>query len=144
MCRSDMLLKGQDATNILCGNSFSEDGHVGRRFDYLLANPPFGLEWKRVADVVRDEHESKGRRSLGGAVVTARSRQLCVPANHCVRPFEQHARRRYCETHDRRGTTPPASNDRTRDVCGPSHRGCGDSSLRVCDHVCERVGWRQR
>ena len=48
ICRSDMMLKGQDATNIGYGNSFSEDGHQGGRFDYLLANPPFGVEWKKV------------------------------------------------------------------------------------------------
>ena len=48
ICRSDMMLKGQDASHIVQGNSFSEDGHVGRTFDYLLANPPFGVEWKKV------------------------------------------------------------------------------------------------
>lgn len=36
VCRSDMMLKGQDASHIVCGNSFSEDGHQGRTFDYLL------------------------------------------------------------------------------------------------------------
>ncbi|MCB9389067.1 MAG: SAM-dependent DNA methyltransferase [Acidimicrobiia bacterium] len=58
ICRSDMMLKGQDASNIASGNSFSDDGHPGRRFDYLLANPPFGVEWKKVRDVVEDEHKS--------------------------------------------------------------------------------------
>jgi type I restriction enzyme M protein len=67
VCRSDMMLKGQDATNIVYGNSFSEDGHQGGHFDYLLANPPFGVEWKKVADVVRDEHESKGFAGRFGA-----------------------------------------------------------------------------
>ena len=67
ICRSDMMLKGQDATNIVYGNSFSEDGHQGGHFDYLLANPPFGVEWKKVEDVVRDEHESKGFAGRFGA-----------------------------------------------------------------------------
>jgi type I restriction enzyme M protein len=67
VCRSDMMLKGQDATNIVYGNSFTEDGHEGRRFDYLLANPPFGVEWKKVADFVRDEAESKGFAGRFGA-----------------------------------------------------------------------------
>jgi type I restriction enzyme M protein len=67
VCRSDMMLKGQDATNIVYGNSFTEDGHQGRRFDYLLANPPFGVEWKKVADVVRDEADSKGFAGRFGA-----------------------------------------------------------------------------
>jgi type I restriction enzyme M protein len=42
ICRSDMMLKGQDATNIASATRFTEDGHAGRTFDYLLANPPFG------------------------------------------------------------------------------------------------------
>jgi type I restriction enzyme M protein len=55
ICRSDMMLKGQDASNIHSCNSFSEDGLQGERFDYLLANPPFGVEWKKVEDAVRLE-----------------------------------------------------------------------------------------
>src|SRR6266545_6661483 len=47
VCRSDMMLKGQKASNIHLGNSFSEDAFTGQRFDYLLANPPFGVEWKK-------------------------------------------------------------------------------------------------
>jgi type I restriction enzyme M protein len=55
ICRSDMMLKGQDPSNIYFGNSFSEDGHKQRTFDYMLANPPFGVEWKKVKDEVEDE-----------------------------------------------------------------------------------------
>ncbi len=60
VCRSDMMLKGQNAANIAFGNSFSEDGHQGARFDYLLANPPFGVEWKKVEGAVRTEHTKAG------------------------------------------------------------------------------------
>ena len=60
ICRSDMMLKGQDASHIAYGNSFSEDRHEGERFDYLLANPPFGVEWKKVKDPIREEHETRG------------------------------------------------------------------------------------
>jgi type I restriction enzyme M protein len=67
ICRSDMMLKGQDASHIAYGNSFSEDHHDGERFDYLLANPPFGVEWKKVADVVKSEHETKGFSGRFGA-----------------------------------------------------------------------------
>lgn len=67
VCRSDMMLKGQDASNIVYGNSFSEDGHEGRRFDYLLANPPFGVEWKKVQKEVKDEHQTKGFAGRFGA-----------------------------------------------------------------------------
>jgi type I restriction enzyme M protein len=60
ICKSDMMLKGQDAGRIVSGNSFSEDGHQGRTFDYLLANPPFGVEWKKVEDEIRTEHQKLG------------------------------------------------------------------------------------
>ena len=67
ICRSDMMLKGQDASHIVLGNSFSEDGFAGQHFDYLLANPPFGVEWKKVERAVRDEHDSKGFAGRFGA-----------------------------------------------------------------------------
>jgi type I restriction enzyme M protein len=67
ICRSDMMLKGQNATNIAYGNSFTEDGHVGLQVDYAIANPPFGVEWKKVADPIRDEAGSKGFAGRFGA-----------------------------------------------------------------------------
>jgi len=67
VCRSDMMLKGQDASHIVLGNSFSDDGFAGLTFDYLLANPPFGVEWKKVERPVRDEHEAKGFAGRFGA-----------------------------------------------------------------------------
>lgn len=60
ICKADMMIKGQNPENIARGNSFSDDGHVGGKFDYLLSNPPFGVEWKKVEKAVRDEHESQG------------------------------------------------------------------------------------
>jgi type I restriction enzyme M protein len=67
VCRSDMMLKGQDASHIAYGNSFSKDHFEGERFDYLLANPPFGVEWKKVADEVRKEAETRGFNGRFGA-----------------------------------------------------------------------------
>jgi len=67
ICRSDMMLKGQDASHIQWGNSFSEDGFDGERFDYLLANPPFGVEWKKVEDEVKAEAAIKGFAGRFGA-----------------------------------------------------------------------------
>jgi type I restriction enzyme M protein len=60
ICRSDMMLKGQKASNIRLGNSFSEDAFKGARYDYLLANPPFGVEWKKVQREIDDEHDRLG------------------------------------------------------------------------------------
>jgi type I restriction enzyme M protein len=67
ICRSDMMLKGQDASHITVGNSFSEDGHAGRTFDYCLANPPFGVEWKKVEDEIKAESDKLGFRGRFGA-----------------------------------------------------------------------------
>ncbi len=67
ICRSDMMLKGLDPSRITRGNSFTEDGHQGRTFDYLLANPPFGVEWKKVEQAIRAEHESRGFSGRFGA-----------------------------------------------------------------------------
>jgi type I restriction enzyme M protein len=67
VCRSDMVIKGQDADSIAFGNSFTEDAFDGDRYDYLLANPPFGVEWKKVADVVRTEHHRDGFGARFGA-----------------------------------------------------------------------------
>ncbi|MEY9885569.1 type I restriction enzyme M protein [Bradyrhizobium sp. USDA 328] len=60
ICKADMLIKGQDVTKIVAGNTLSEDGHPHAKFDYMLSNPPFGVEWKKVEKEVRKEHESQG------------------------------------------------------------------------------------
>jgi type I restriction enzyme M protein len=67
ICRSDMMLKGQDASHIAPGNSFSEDGHAGQHFDYCISNPPFGVEWKKVEDTIRTEHAKLGFNGRFGA-----------------------------------------------------------------------------
>jgi type I restriction enzyme M protein len=67
ICRSDLMIKGQDPANIAFGNSFSDDGHKREKFDYLLANPPFGVDWKKVEGVVKDEHEQLGESGRFGA-----------------------------------------------------------------------------
>jgi type I restriction enzyme M protein len=60
ICKADMLVKGQDVSNIVFGNTLSNDGHAGKKFDYMLSNPPFGVEWKKVEEVVRKENETQG------------------------------------------------------------------------------------
>jgi type I restriction enzyme M protein len=67
IARSDMMLKGQDASHIHYGNSFTEDGERSRKFDYMLANPPFGVEWKKVQTEIQDEHASLGFKGRFGA-----------------------------------------------------------------------------
>ncbi len=60
ICKSDMLIKGQNTANIKFGNSFTMDGLEGDKFDYMLSNPPFGVEWKKVQTHIKKEHETKG------------------------------------------------------------------------------------
>jgi type I restriction enzyme M protein len=60
ICKADMLIKGQDVRNIVAGNTLSEDGHAHKHFDYMLSNPPFGVEWKKVEKDVRKEYEQEG------------------------------------------------------------------------------------
>ena len=60
ICKADMLIKGQDVANIVAGNTLSDDGHPHKKFDYMLSNPPFGVEWKKVEKEVRKEHETHG------------------------------------------------------------------------------------
>ena len=67
ICKSDMLIKGQDVSNIKFGNSFTVDGLEGEQFDYMLSNPPFGVEWKKVQTHIEKEHAVKGYAGRFGA-----------------------------------------------------------------------------
>jgi type I restriction enzyme M protein len=60
ICKADMLIKGQDVSNIVLGNTLSNDGLPEKRFDYMLSNPPFGVEWKKIETDVRKEAKQKG------------------------------------------------------------------------------------
>lgn len=60
ICGSDMMIKGQSQENIHFGNSFTDDYFKGKSFDYMLANPPFGVEWKPEYDFIKKEHDEQG------------------------------------------------------------------------------------
>lgn len=60
ICKSDTLIKGKGYENIYYGNSFTEDGLKYEKFDYMLCNPPFGVEWKKYKDPIINEYEEKG------------------------------------------------------------------------------------
>ncbi|MGV8804881.1 MAG: type I restriction-modification system subunit M [Polaromonas sp.] len=60
ICKADMLIKGQDMANIILGNTLSSDGLGGKHFDYMLSNPPFGVEWKKIEKEIRKEAEQQG------------------------------------------------------------------------------------
>ncbi|MFI8592321.1 type I restriction-modification system subunit M [Dietzia maris] len=60
MCKSDMIIKGQSVDNIYEGDTLVDDGFTGEHFDFLLSNPPFGVEWKTQQKQVTDEHQQQG------------------------------------------------------------------------------------
>ncbi len=60
ICKADMLIKGQDPGNIIYGNTLSADGLPNEKFNYMLSNPPFGVDWKKAEKVVKAESEKKG------------------------------------------------------------------------------------
>jgi type I restriction enzyme M protein len=60
ICKGDMLIKGQDVSRIKLGNTLSDDQLHADRFDYMLSNPPFGVDWKKVEGDIANEHKLKG------------------------------------------------------------------------------------
>lgn len=67
ICKSDMLIKGQNPSNIKFGNTFTVDGLEEDKFDYMLSNPPFGVDWKKASKIIKDEAENKGFAGRFGA-----------------------------------------------------------------------------
>lgn len=60
ICKADMLIKGQDVSRIKLGNTLSNDQLPQDQFDYMLSNPPFGVDWKKIEGEINDEHMQKG------------------------------------------------------------------------------------
>jgi type I restriction enzyme M protein len=67
IARSDLMIKGSDPGRMVLGNSLTQDGYAGRQFDYMLANPPYGVDWKAYADPIRTEADTKGFEGRFGA-----------------------------------------------------------------------------
>ncbi|WP_097867390.1 type I restriction-modification system subunit M [Streptomyces sp. rh34] len=60
ICKSDLLAKGHDATNIAFGNTLTDDAFKGRQFDYCMSNPPYGVDWKQYSKAIKNERDSAG------------------------------------------------------------------------------------
>ncbi|WP_139306781.1 class I SAM-dependent DNA methyltransferase [Modestobacter sp. DSM 44400] len=67
IARSDLLIRGQDPERIVLGNTLTADGHADKRFDYALANPPFGVDWNKSATTIKAEAASLGMDGRFGA-----------------------------------------------------------------------------
>ena len=88
-CKSDMMIKGQDAKNIHPGNSFTEDGLPDEQFDYMLSNPPFGVDWKKVASEIKDEANLLGYRGRFGAGLPRVDNGSLLFVQHMISKFNQ-------------------------------------------------------
>ena len=88
-CKSDMMIKGQDAKNIHPGNSFTEDGLPDEQFDYMLSNPPFGVDWKKVASEIKDEANLLGYKGRFGAGLPRVSDGSLLFVQHMISKFNQ-------------------------------------------------------
>lgn len=67
ICKSDMLVTGHDPENIAFGNTLTADAHQGKRFHYMLSNPPYGVDWKKYQDAIQAEAATKGTNGRFGA-----------------------------------------------------------------------------
>lgn len=67
ICKADMIIKGQNPANIKFGNTFNVDGLEHEKFDYMLSNPPFGVDWRKAQKAITAEHETRGYGGRFGA-----------------------------------------------------------------------------
>ena len=86
VCKSDLYMKsadGRDAENITFGSTLSNDEHADRRFDYLLANPPYGKDWKMDQAAVRGGGRAGLRRPLRRRPAPHQRRPDCSSCSTC-------------------------------------------------------------
>lgn len=67
ICKSDMLVTGHDPEQIAFGNTLTQDAHTGKKFHYMLSNPPYGVDWKKYQDPIKAEAENMGFEGRFGA-----------------------------------------------------------------------------
>jgi type I restriction enzyme M protein len=89
ICKADMLIKGEDASHIVIGDSFTQDGNKGQSFRYMLTNPPFGVEWKKAEKFIRDEYESEGFDGRFGAGLPRISDGSLMFLQHLISKMKQ-------------------------------------------------------
>ena len=67
IAKADMLIRGGDPNNMQFGDTLNDDKFDGYKFDYIISNPPFGIDWKKEADDIEKEHKkgSAGRFGVG-------------------------------------------------------------------------------
>lgn len=91
ICKSDMLIKGQNPSNIKFGNTFTQDGLEGETFDYMLSNPPFGVDWKKAEKYVKAEAANKGFAGRFGAGLPSISDGSLIFLQHMISKMKRSA-----------------------------------------------------
>jgi type I restriction enzyme M protein len=88
IARSDLMITGSDPTRIQLGNTLTEDAFPTQRFDYLLANPPFGVDWKAYADPIKHEADKQGWQGRFGAGLPRVSDGSMLFLQHMISKFK--------------------------------------------------------
>ncbi|MBI5663474.1 MAG: SAM-dependent DNA methyltransferase [Nitrospirae bacterium] len=91
ICKSDMLIKGQNPANIKFGNTFTQDGLEGETFDYMLSNPPFGVDWKKAEKYIKDEFTTRGFAGRFGAGLPSISDGSLLFLQHMISKMKRSA-----------------------------------------------------
>ncbi len=85
IAQSDLMMQGADPDRMRSGNSLTGDAFPTQKFDYILANPPYGVDWKAYAAPIRDEHTKQGFNGrFGGRSAAGLRRVAAVPAAHAL------------------------------------------------------------
>jgi type I restriction enzyme M protein len=91
ICKSDMLIKNQKPDNIKFGNTLTQDGLSDKTFDYMLSNPPFGVDWKQAEKRIKDEHDKQGWSGRFGAGLPPISDGSLLFLQHMVAKMKHNA-----------------------------------------------------
>ena len=78
IAKSEALVSGEDADNIRLGNSFTEDRFAGKRFNYIMANPPYGVTWRKDQEFITEESRNPEGRFYAGLPRTSDGQLLFV------------------------------------------------------------------
>ena len=78
IAKSEALVSGENADNIRLGNSFTEDRFANKRFNYIMANPPYGVTWKKDQDFIIEESQNPDGRFYAGTPRTSDGQLLFV------------------------------------------------------------------
>lgn len=85
---SDLLMKGNENSDIRFGDSLTQDQYPGEHFDYLLANPPFGVDWKKQQKFINDEYQKRGYAGRFGAGLPRVNDGALLFLQHMISKFE--------------------------------------------------------